>query len=160
MRQTIPIIAVLCTGLALGVLAGAVMLSHRAAPVPAPLAEPLPELDLEVAATEIAELRQSRGTILAGTSLAAAESPEDFSLALARHTGTEAPSIAARTQLVAQLRRSAQEYDNQANTFEQQQQYSQADELRHLSQETRRVARSLANEEQASREVLSPASRR
>lgn len=160
MRQTIPIIAVLCTGLALGVLAVAVMLSHRAAPVPALLAEPLPELDLEVAAAEISELRQSRGTILAGTLLAEAESPEDFSVALAKHTGTEAPSVAARVQLIAQLRRSAEDYDHQANTFEQQQQYVQADELRHLSQETRRVARSLANEEQASREGLPFESRR
>lgn len=158
MRQIIPIIAVLCTGLALGVLATAVALSHRNAPPP--LCEPLPELDLEVAAAEIADLRQSRGTILAGTLLASAESPDDFSLALARQTGVEPPSVAARTQLVGQLRRSAEDYDHQANTFEQQQQYSQADELRHLSQETRRVARSLAHEEQANRDVSSSESRR
>ena len=147
MRNAVPIIAVLCTGLALGALVAAVARSGNSVP-PSNLAAPSETLPLDpaAAAAEIAELHQSRGSVLAGTSLASFESSENFTTALAKQTGVELPTESPPGDLVAQLRSAAHEYDTQAHRFEESERYTEADELRRLGEETRRVARLLAKE--------------
>lgn len=139
MRRAIPFLAVLCTGVALGALVVAMIGVGRANP--GQLEEVAP-LDPVAAAPEIADLRESRGSILAGTSLAAGEDAADFSAALASQTGAELPSKPGET-LVDLLRRSASDYEGHAQQLESKQNYGQADELRRLAGDARRVAREL-----------------
>lgn len=139
MRRIVPILAVLCTGLALGVLTIAIVWSGRGS---VPTLEDVPPMDPAVAAPEIARLRESRGSILAGTSLALAEDATEFSAALASQTGIQPPAAPA-VSLVELLRRTAREYEVHAQRLEVQQSYTQADALRRLAEDARRVARSL-----------------
>lgn len=156
MPRSIPLLAVLCTGLALGALTTAIVLSGRA---PQPTLEEAPQFDPAAAAPEIAELRQSRGSILAGTSLALAEDPAEFSQALASQTGVE-PVADTSESLVDSLRRTAREYEEHAERFESQQQYAPADELRRLADDTRRIARSLVEGPQAQASLVEDDTRR
>ena len=146
MLRAIPLIAVLCTGLALGGLIAAMVASGR---TNQSLPQEVVPLDPVAAMPEIAELRESRGSILAGTSLSAADDAADFSAALANQTGGEPPPNRTET-LVDLLRRSASEYEEHAQQLESKQNYSQADELRRLADNARRVARSLSGDESAS----------
>jgi hypothetical protein len=139
MNRAVSLIAVLCTGIALGALLLAVAGGNRERGLPA---EP-PLLDPAAALPEIAELRQARGSILAGTTLAASEEPGEFSAALASHTGVEAPPP-SHESLIERLRRSAQEYDEHAQRYETQERYAEADQLRQLGAQTRQLARRLS----------------
>ena len=143
MRRAIPFLAVLCTGVALGALVVAMINAGRANPIHL---EEITPLDPIAAAPEIAQLRESRGSILAGTSLAAGGDAADFSAALANQTGTELSPKQGET-LVDLLRRSASEYEKQAQQLESEQDYLHADSLRGLAEDARRVARSLSPEE-------------
>lgn len=148
MLRTIAILAVLCTGLALGALVVAIARSNTNAPQSGlQPAIDIPALDPAVAAAEIAELHQARGSVLAGTSLASFESPDNFNSALAEQTGVELPAESSQGDLVDRLRSAAHDYDDQAHRLEEQERYVEADELRRLGEETRRVARLLAKEE-------------
>jgi hypothetical protein len=144
MPRAIPLIAVLCTGLALGGLIAAIAVSGRGNQH---LPDEVEPLDPMVAMPEIAELRQSRGSILAGTSLAASDDHADFSAALASQTGTEPPPTQCES-LVDLLRRSASDYEQHAQRLESSQDYSQADELRRLAENARKVARSFSDHQQ------------
>jgi hypothetical protein len=140
MSRAIPLLAVLCTGVALGALVVAMIGgANRAAP---DLIEEVAPLDPTAALPEIAQLRESRGSILAGSSLAAGDDSMAFTAALATQSGAEMTSSEPET-LVGQLRRTAQEYDEQARSLEEKQDYVQADQLRHLADEARQVARTL-----------------
>src|SRR6476469_5536974 len=107
MLRAIAILAVVCTGLALGVYAAAIIRSHLERPLAPQGMHETPALDPAAAAAEIAELHESRGSVLAGTSLASFESPDDFNAALAKQTGVELPAEPQHLQddLVATLRR-------------------------------------------------------
>jgi hypothetical protein len=149
MLRAIAILAVVCTGLALGVYAAAIIRAHLDRPVAPQALFETPELDPVAAAAEIAEIHAARGSVLDGTSFASYESPDTFNTALANQTGVELPDEAQqeREDLVGRLRRSAHSYDDQAARFEDRERYVEADELRRLGDETRRVARLLAKEQ-------------
>jgi hypothetical protein len=140
MRRAIPLLAVLCTGVALGALVVAMIGGGR---LQTGLNEEAAPLDPTAAMPEIAQLRESRGSILAGTSLAAGGDAADFSAALAQQSGAALPAAAAPEQLVELLRRSAGEYEEHAARLESDQEYSRADQLRRLADDARRAARSL-----------------
>ena len=99
MSRAIPLLAVLCTGVALGALIVAVIGAHRA---DSDLIEEVAPLDAAAAVPEIAQIRESRGSILAGTSLAKEDDSAEFSSALADRAGTHAPPSDAQA-FVAQL---------------------------------------------------------
>jgi hypothetical protein len=143
MRRVIPLLAVLCTGVALGALVVAAMSAGRANPG---LIEEVAPLDPAAAMPEIAQLRESRGSVLAGTSLATGGDAADFSTALANHTGAALPSKPGEG-FVELLRRSAQDNEQQAQQLEEKQEYAQADELRRLAEEARKLARSWRGED-------------
>jgi hypothetical protein len=146
MRRAIPLLAVLCTGVALVALVVAVIGAGRTNP---PVLEEIAPLDPVAAAPEIAELRESRGSILAGTSLATGGDAADFSTALANHTGA-APLPAPGEPLVELLRRSASEYEGHAQKLESKQNYMYADSLRRLAEDTRQMARLLSADDSKS----------
>jgi hypothetical protein len=143
MRRAIPFLAVLCTGVALGALVVAMIGAGRTNP---PELEEIAPLDAVAAAPEIAELRESRGSILAGTSLATGGDAADFSTALASHTGASLSSKPGE-DFVELLRRSAQDYEQHAQQLEEKQEYARADELRRLADEARKLARSWCGED-------------
>jgi len=99
-----------------------------------------PPLDPAVTMAEIAQLRGAKGTVLEGTSLGLSEQPDDFNIALATHTGTE-PILSSHDNLVSMLRRAACEFDEQAERYETLNRYCEADDLRRLADEARRIAR-------------------
>jgi len=138
MFRAVPLLAVLCTGVALGALVVAMISSRHVEPAPSEEAAPL---DPTAALPEIAQLRQSRGSVLAGTSLAAGDDAAQFTAALANQSGAELPS--EEQSFVVQLRDSAEAYDQQAQRLETMHDYAQADELRRLADEARKVARTL-----------------
>jgi hypothetical protein len=143
MRRAIPFLAVLCTGVALGALVVAAISGGRANPG---LIEEVAPLDPVAAMPEIAQLRESRGSILAGTSLAAGGDAADFSAALASQTGVE-PVGRESESLAELLNRSASEYDHRARSHNSPREYALADQLRRLADDARRVARSLSDGE-------------
>src|SRR5689334_9462851 len=142
MLRAIAILAVVCTGLALGVYAAAIIRSHIERPLGPQVMLDTPDLDLAAAAAEIAEIHDAHGSVLAGTMMASFDSPDNFNTALAKQTGVELPEEPQhlKDDLVAKLRRTAHDYDDQAHHFEEQERYLEADELRRLGDETRRVA--------------------
>ena len=144
MRRAIPLLAVLCTGVALGALVVAVIGAGRTNPIEL---EEIAPLDPVAAVPEIAQLRESRGSILAGTSLAGGGDAADFSLALASQTGAAPPTTTSEST-VALLRRNASKYEEQAQDLEFRQDYAHADALRRLAEDARRVARALSAPEQ------------
>lgn len=151
MRRVTALLAVLCTGAALGALLLAVAWSGGAA---SPWIEETPPLDPAAAMPEIAQLREARGSILAGTSLAVAGDAAEFSAALANQTGVEPPQPPDAT-LVDLLRHSASDYEGHAQRLESAQNYRQADELRRLADDARRVARSLSEGDSAQASAVS-----
>jgi hypothetical protein len=140
--RAVPLIAVLCTGLALGALSLAIIGSGRARPA---LIEETPQLDVVAAAPDILDLRASRGSILAGSSLALGEDPAEFSAALANQTGIELPASPTPESLISLLRRTACDYEEHAQRLEMQHKYAEADQLRQLADDARRLARSLSD---------------
>jgi hypothetical protein len=155
--RAVPLIAVLCTGLALGALSLAIIGSGRTRPV---LIEETPPLDAAAAAPDIVDLRESRGSILAGSSLALGEDPAEFSAALASQTGIELPATATPENLVALLRRTASDYEGHAQRLEIDSKYAQADQLRQLADDARRLARSLSDGQPAQASLPSTSERR
>jgi hypothetical protein len=100
------------------------------------------EVDPVVRMAEIAQLRESRGTVLAGTILAGAESCDDFNVALAQFTGAEPPSPESRkAEVISLLRRTAHELDEHAYQYEQRSIHRLAMELRDCAQEIRKSIR-------------------
>ena len=112
MSRVVPLLAVLCTGVALGALVVAVVVAGRAEPG---LIEEVAPLDLAAAIPEIAQIRESRGSILAGTSLANQDDSAQFSEALANEAGTEGPQAEADT-FVMQLTHLANVYAERAQS--------------------------------------------
>jgi hypothetical protein len=143
MIRTSSLLAVLCTGLALGALAMAIVLSGRDQQR---IVDEIPQLDPIAATPDIADIREARGSVLAGSSLVDAEDSTEFSTALANLTGAEPPVAAFREGLMTQLGHAAREYAEHAERYEAKGDYEMADELRHLSEETRRTARRLAKD--------------
>lgn len=137
MSRAIPLLAVLCTGVALGALIVAVISAKRSDPG---LIEEVAPLDAAAAVPEIAQLRESRGSVLAGTAMAITSDAAEFAAALSHQTGAEAPRPKTE-KLVELLRFSASQCDERAQQLEAAEKYNQADELRRLAEESRRVAR-------------------
>src|SRR5690349_8695164 len=112
MSRAIPLLAVLCTGVALGALIVAVIGAKRADPG---LIEEVAPLDAAAAVPEITQIRESRGSILAGTSLASGDDSAQFSEALANQAGTQAPHSDAEI-FVAHLQHLQSVYEERAQT--------------------------------------------
>lgn len=88
MSRAIPLLAVLCTGVALGALIVAVIGIGRGEPA---LIEEVAPLDAAVVVPEIAQIRESRGSVLAGTSLDSDDDSAQFSSALEIQAGIQPP---------------------------------------------------------------------
>lgn len=100
-------------------------------------ASPL-EVDPVVRMAEIAQLRDARGTVLAGTILAGAESSDDFHVALAQFTGTDAPpTLSRKAEVISLLLRTAHDLDEHAYHYEKKRSYSFARELRDCARKMR-----------------------
>jgi hypothetical protein len=153
MSRAIPLVAVLCTGIALGALIVAVIGANRADPS---LIEEVAPLDAAAAVPEIAQLRESRGSVLAGTSLGITGDAAEFSAALSHQAGAGTPQPPAE-KLVELLRLSASQCEEHARQLEAAEKYDEADQLRRLAEESRRVARGVGGNgtAQASREEYS-----
>lgn len=89
MSRTIPLLAVLCTGVALGALIVA-MIGVDGGGQPSLIEEVAP-LDAAVVVPEIAQIRASRGSVLAGTSLDSDDDSAQFSSALEIQAGIQPP---------------------------------------------------------------------
>ncbi len=160
MRKTLGTAAVLFSGLTLLLLVTLALASLRSSIEReleyAPLEAEPAELDPLVAQLDILDIRRSQGSVLSGSSLAQFETCEDFATPLAELTGAElgdSPLSAEPAKLsaasnptspVETLRRSATEYEQLANGLEAREQYTEADRLRELATETRKLARELA----------------
>ena len=178
MQCALGISAVLISGLTLALL---VMLAMASARIEIDINEPVPELDPLVAQAEIEVLREAKGSVLEGSTLAHFEPDDGFASTLAQYTGARAlaaapmddcnvaefariPTCEPRNSyefrysntrqsscedpnnsksLVESLRRSARQYEEFADDLEEQSRYDEADKLRTLAAETRRLARDL-----------------
>jgi hypothetical protein len=110
--------------------------------------------DPTMATQEIAALRQSRGTVLAGTSLADQETTTDFTTALATYTGEPHPASPSTLSTDALCGKSLQQFARdlaaQAEQLEETHP-EQADRLRSAADTVRQVARSLAADKTTAR---------
>jgi hypothetical protein len=150
MRKAVQVLAAMMAGAALVLLVlealTAQRIDSRPDVAPPALEEPTDfAVDPAVAMAEIPELREARGSVLAGSTLAVSEKPHDFAAAVATFTGERVPvGLAAEDDLVAALRRMSHDLDEQAHRLEVASRYHQADKLRQLAERVRRVARDSA----------------
>jgi hypothetical protein len=145
MSRAIPLLAVLCTGVALGALVVALIGgTNRTDPG---LIEEVAPLDLAAAVPEIAQIRASRGSILAGTSLANKDDSAQFSSALSNQAGMQVPQPETGT-LVAQLQHLQSIYEERAQLTIDPGITGQPDKWRDLADSARILLKELAKVEE------------
>ena len=101
------------------------------------------EIDPTVRRREIMELREVRGTVLAGTMLARESTEQEFGVALAQFTGELPDTVipVRKAEIMSLLRRTAADLDAHAAYYEERKAYPLADELRRCASSTRETAR-------------------
>jgi hypothetical protein len=165
MRRVLPIVAVVFLGGTLLLLVIQAVLSRNVeAEITSHQGEPAFleaddwEIDPAVQQAEIWELREARGSLLAGTSLANAQSDDEFGVALAQYTGGPAlPAPTSRVEdTISFLRRTSKELDDRAHRYDEQREYEMADELRRCAKAIRKSIRAIEQDNPELCDFFSP----
>lgn len=156
MSRAIPLLAVLCTGIALGALIVAVIGSNRADP---DVFEQVAPLDVAAAVPEIAQIRESRGSVLAGTALATKDDSAQFSSALADQAGTRVPQ-SEQEALIAGLQHLQSVYAERAQTDIDPGITGRPDKWRELADSAGLLLRELTEPPETAEHIRNPHNRR